>query len=344
LRHALPIQEALLGYGGRIHSQPPKGKLWQVLKRNQWPENPRVQEKPLAEGVTIYADAGKRLRKAVCAWQEGGQWCHHMIQGQDGDSLQTLELTAVFWVLTNWLNEPLNVVTISLYVTGVVPRVADALLREAVNPVLGKLFIQLQTVLSQRAAPCCVIHVRCHQWDLGLGHGSQIADNLVSPACLMPPVDKFQQARQSHENFHQNVKGLRRQFGLTENEARYIVEACPKCGNQGPGVGQGVNPKGLQALALWQMDVTHIPEFGRLKYVHVTIDTFSKMIWATALSGEKAQHVCKHLLACFAVLGVPEEIKTDNGPAYVSQKLRSFLLTWGLKYRDCTFSNRAGAH
>ena len=105
-----------------------------------------------------------------------------------------------------------------------------------------------------------------------------------------------------------------------------------------------MNPKQLQALALWQMDVTHIPEFGRLKYVHVTVDTFSKMIWATALPGEKVQHVCKHLLVCFAVLGVPEEIKTDNGPAYVSQKLRSFLLTWGLKYRDCTFSNRAGAH
>ena len=55
------------------------------------------------------------------------------------------------------------------------------------------------------------------------------------------------------------------------------------------------------------------------------------MIWATALPGEKAQHVCKHLLACFAVLGVPEIIKTDNGPAYVSQKLRSFVLMWGVK-------------
>jgi len=28
LRHALPIQEALLGYDGRIHSRQPKGRLW----------------------------------------------------------------------------------------------------------------------------------------------------------------------------------------------------------------------------------------------------------------------------------------------------------------------------
>ncbi|NXE74555.1 POK6 protein, partial [Cochlearius cochlearius] len=90
--------------------------------------------------------------------------------------------------------------------------------------------------------------------------------------------------------------------------------------------------KGLKALELWQMDITHVPEFGRMKYVHVTIDTFSKMIWATALPGEKAHHVCKHLLACFAVLGVPERIKTDNGPAYVSQKVRVFLLRWGVDH------------
>jgi len=90
------------------------------------------------------------------------------------------------------------------------------------------------------------------------------------------------------------------------------------------------------------MDVTHIPESGRLKYVHVTTDTFSRMIWVTALPGEKAQHVCKHLLACFVVLGVPEEIKTDNGPTYVSQKLRSFLLTWGVKHTTGTAHSPTG--
>jgi len=169
LRHALPIQEALLGYGGRIHSRQPKGRLWQFLKRNLWLEKSRVQKELLAEGITVYTDAGRRLCKAVCVWQEGGQWCHHMIQGQDGDSLQILELTAVVWALTNWLNEPSNFVTDSLYVAGIVPRILDALLREAVNPRLGKLFIQLRTVLSQRAVPCCIIHVRSHQWDLGLG-------------------------------------------------------------------------------------------------------------------------------------------------------------------------------
>ncbi|KFQ68337.1 hypothetical protein N335_01239, partial [Phaethon lepturus] len=218
------------------------------------------------------------------------------------------------------------------YVAGVVPRIQDALIRETCNPKLGELFICLRSVLTQRSVLCCIIHIRSHQWDLGLGIGNQIADNIVSPLCHSPPMDKFMQARQGHDIFHQNAKGLRRQYGLTETEARNIVQACPKCGNHSPGLGMGVNPKGLKALEIWQMDVTHVSEFGQLKHVHVTVDTFSKVIWATALSGEKAHHVCKHLLACFAILGVPEQIKTDNGPAYVSQKVRTFMMRWGIKH------------
>ncbi|NXF56371.1 POK18 protein, partial [Oceanites oceanicus] len=36
-------------------------------------------------------------------------------------------------------------------------------------------------------------------------------------------------ARQGHEMFHHNARGLRRQDGLSESEARSIVQACPRC-------------------------------------------------------------------------------------------------------------------
>ncbi|NXQ92665.1 POK6 protein, partial [Nyctibius grandis] len=32
----------------------------------------------------------------------------------------------------------------------------------------------------------------------------------------------------------------------------------------------------------------------------------------------------------FAVMGVPLTLKTDNGPAYVSKKVKQFLQTWGV--------------
>ena len=36
------------------------------------------------------------------------------------------------------------------------------------------------------------------------------------------------------------------------------------------------------------MDVTHVPAFGKLKYVHVSIDTRSGIMYASPMSGEKS--------------------------------------------------------
>lgn len=78
------------------------------------------------------------------------------------------------------------------------------------------------------------------------------------------------------------------------------------------------------------MDVMHVPEFGRLKYLHVTIDTYSHFIWATPQAGEKAIHVKRHLTCCFAVTGVPSKLKTDNGPACSITAMRKFCQLWGV--------------
>ncbi|RMC21355.1 hypothetical protein DUI87_02217 [Hirundo rustica rustica] len=97
-------------------------------------------------------------------------------------------------------------------------------------------------------------------------------------------------------------------------------------------VAEGVNPRGLKALELWQTDVTQVAEFGRLKYVHVTVDTFSSAMWASAHTGEKARDVIAHWRQAFAVLGIPSAVKTDNGPAYASQQVRQFLQSWGVSH------------
>lgn len=93
-----------------------------------------------------------------------------------------------------------------------------------------------------------------------------------------------------------------------------------------------VNPRGLTALELWQTDITHIPEFRRLKYVHVSVDMFAGAIAATAHTGEKARDICKHFLLAFATLGLPKTIKTENGLGYVSPKILQFLQSQGVKH------------
>ena len=80
------------------------------------------------------------------------------------------------------------------------------------------------------------------------------------------------------------------------------------------------------------MDVTHHLEFGQLKYIHVCIDTYSGFISATLQTGEATKHVIAHLLHCFSILGIPKQIKTDNGPGYIAKTFLQFCNTLQIKH------------
>lgn len=58
-------------------------------------------------------------------------------------------------------------------------------------------------------------------------------------------------------------------------------------------------PKGLQ-----QMDVTHIPCFEKGAFVHLSVDTCSYVIWASARTREVAKDVLQHLFASFDRYGL----------------------------------------
>ncbi|NWW53763.1 POK6 protein, partial [Pedionomus torquatus] len=94
------------------------------------------------------------------------------------------------------------------------------------------------------------------------------ADFLVSPAWRTPSGDILSQARQSHNFFHQSAKVLHPQFHISLTNVRDIVASCPRLSDlRTVAINCSLGP-----LKLWQMHVTHIPEFGRFRYTHVTID------------------------------------------------------------------------
>ncbi|NWT48930.1 POK6 protein, partial [Chroicocephalus maculipennis] len=107
-----------------------------------------------------------------------------------------------------------------------------------------------------------------------LAIGNNRADHFVAATWENRQTNLFEQVPVSHEFFHQSAKVLARQFNLPISETCGIVQFCLDCQGTGFGLGLGVNPCGLHSLQLWQMDITHVPEFGRLKYVHVSIDTY----------------------------------------------------------------------
>lgn len=125
-------------------------------------------------------------------------------------------------------------------------------------------------------------------------------------------VNVLQQAVLSHQFLHQSAQALQQQFKLSPGEAKSIPSSCPDCHITHVSEYYGTNPRGLSAFGEWQTDVTKMPEFRHFEYVHVTVDTFSCAMVASAFTGEKTQMLFYH---AFSILGVPRHIKTDNGPA-----------------------------
>ena len=80
------------------------------------------------------------------------------------------------------------------------------------------------------------------------------------------------------------------------------------------------------------MDVTHVSSFRKLSFVHVSLDTFSHVIVATARTGQAYRDVIQHLFTCFPYLGLPRALKIDNAPAYTSKSFQEFCTKCQMKH------------
>ncbi|XP_014106443.1 PREDICTED: endogenous retrovirus group K member 19 Pol protein-like [Pseudopodoces humilis] len=322
------LQFALDSYSGQISIHPPGHRLYKTTF-NLVPKS--LQSKTLLKALMVFTDGSGKSHKSVMTWKDPRtQKWESDVQVVEG-SPQIAELAAVVRAFEKF-QEPFNLVTDSAYVAGIAMRAEHAFLKEVSNPNLYKLLSELVYLISHRKQPYYVMHVRAHT-DLpgAIAEGNRRADALAMPAEAANVLDIFAQAKLSHQFFHQNVPALMRMFRLPRDQARPIVATCPNC-QSFQIVNSGVNPRGLNSCQIWQTDVTHVPSFGRVKYVHVSVDTFSGVLLASAHAGENAKHTIQHFLLAFATLGVPEQIKTDNGPAYTSHKLRDFFNQWGVKH------------
>ncbi|RMC22097.1 hypothetical protein DUI87_02969 [Hirundo rustica rustica] len=327
------LQFALDSFTGQISIHQPAHKIFNQDVKFVLSLKVVRSRRPL-KALTVFTDASGRSHKSVLTWKDPQtqQWEADVAEVEG--SPQVAELAAVVRAFERF-PEPFNLVTDSAYVAGVVSRAEQAILQEVSNIALYDLLSKLVKLVSHREQAFFVMHTRSHTELPGfIAEGNRKADALAAPAEMAPLPNIFEQAKLSHQLFHQNAPGLVRCFHLTWEQAKAIVAACPSCSQHAvPTLHAGVNPRGLRSCEVWQTDVTHFPQFGRQKYVHVSVDTFFGAVFASAHTGEKAGDVIKHLIHAFSFLGIPKELKTDNGPAYKSRELCSFLQKWGVEHK-----------
>ncbi|NWW90275.1 POK18 protein, partial [Rhynochetos jubatus] len=154
-----------------------------------------------------------------------------------------IELQAVIEAFKLWSEEPLNVVSDSLYVVGVVRRMERSVLKHVSQEDLYQQLRTLWYLLEQRTDPCYITHIRSHTNLPGeLSQGNIVADQLVAPVWAGPLPNRMGQASQSHQFFHRSAKALAKQFQISLMDAKGIVQVCPDCQQVGPVTVGAVNP------------------------------------------------------------------------------------------------------
>lgn len=184
---------------------------------------------------------------------------------------------------------PINIITNLAYVAGVVSRAKNAVLKEISSPAIFSLLSKLIHLVSNQKQPFYAMYVRSHTELPGsIAEGNSRVDALDALLKLADQPNILQQPKISHQQFLMNVPGLIHQFPLRHDQAKAIVTTCPNCQESSlPSLGSGVNLRGLCSCEVWQTDVTHIQEFGRFKYVHVSVDTFLGAVYASAMQGSR---------------------------------------------------------
>ncbi|XP_012589367.1 PREDICTED: endogenous retrovirus group K member 8 Pol protein-like [Condylura cristata] len=270
---------ACASFSGIIDNHLPPDKLLQFCNTRQFIFPQIIRKEPIPSALTVFTDGSSNGTVAyVCR-----DSCVSFVTPHT--SAQLVELEAILKVLSDFHNQPLNIYTDSSYLAQSIPALETVSFIKP-SSTASVLFQTCQRLIRQHTMPFHLGHLRAHSGLPGpLVQGNALADAATrGPPTLL--VDSVQQAEEEHALHHLNSHSLRVLYRITREQARQIVKNCPSCPTFVPVPSLGVNPRGLLQNAIWQMDVTHHTPFGRMRFIHVSVDTFSGFLMATLQSGE----------------------------------------------------------
>ena len=159
---------------------------------------------------------------------------------------------------------------------------------------------------------------------------------LKSTRVVVPSAMKLQVLDKIHEG-HQGIVKCRERAktsvwwpGLSR-EVQDMVENCKVCAKHRQQRAEPLMPT-LFPERPWQMIGTDLFELDKLNYL-IVVDYFSRYIEVAAMQKTTKSHeVIRALKAIFARHGIPEEVRSDNGPQYASAEFTHFAKEWGFKH------------
>ena len=304
-------------FDGELDNHYPKDPLLQFFSEHPVIFPKVTASKPISGALDIYTDGSKT---GVGAYVVNSQ--KPVLFQYNPGTPQLTECKIVLEVFKAF-KESFNLVSDSAYVVNAVRALEIAGPIRPTSPVCT-ILLELQKLIWKRTHKFFIQHIRAHSTLPGpMAERNALVDASTRMEFIFHATP-LELAKDFHQLYHVPAATLQQKFDISRASARDVVLQCPQCVQFHHPPHVGINPRGLLPLKLWQMDVTHVSAFGRLKYVHVSIDTCSGVIFASPMSGEKSRNMVGHCLEAWAAWGRPDSLKTDNGPAYTSKSFQTF--------------------
>lgn len=113
-------------------------------------------------------------------------------------------------------------------------------------------------------------------------------------------------------------------------ELTKLIENCDTCARE------RVNTKETMLSTAfpprpWSMVGADLFQFDKSHYL-VVVDYFSRYFEVAKLTSTTSEAVIEHFKSIFARHGIPEVVRSDNGPQFVSEYFQKFSRTWGFSH------------
>jgi hypothetical protein len=294
-------------FDGVLDNHCPKDPLLQFFSEHPVIFPKVTASKPISGALDIYTEGSKT---GVGAYVVDSQK-PVLFQYNPG----TPQLTECYVVLEVFkaFKESFNLVSDSAYVVNAVCALEIAGPIRPTSPVCT-ILLKLQKLIWRRTHKFFIQHIWAHSTLLGpMAERNALVDASTCMECIFHATP-LELAKDFHRLYHVRAATLQQKFDISQASAWGVVRLqCPQCVQFHHPAHVGINPRGLLPLKLSQMNVTHISAFERLKYIHVSIDTCSVVIFASPMSGEKSCNVVGHCLEAWAAWEKPDSLKADNG-------------------------------
>ena len=110
-----------------------------------------------------------------------------------------------------------------------------------------------------------------------------------------------------------------------DKQVEDAIRSCHPCQLVGP----RAKPEPLRSSSLpdrpWQEISVDLLEISNGEHLLVVVDYYSRWLEAILLKKTDAQHVIKSMKAIFRTHGLPDTLRSDNGPPFASKEFEGFL-------------------